>query len=416
MKGYEDEAPDGLDLLLRQRTEPEGEPGPEPASRTGRAVVLFTAAALITAIAVLAASTYAARKVSPTQVSTVAQTATSQAPAPDPMRPAAQKQQCPGPATAPNPGGGPQVILMVQVLARKVPCLLDPVTGQYRALPFDQVALSPDLTEVAVSKDRQVGVAARTDLLTNPASAVQWLDLPIDQPAGTGPLWSPDGTALLLAGLEPAAAAGGSAAAPSATASTGSAAAPAAKRQRYRLYRYDLPTGKVTSTRVPTSMNGDTIGWAADSRRYLGMRRSTNPNDDSEPGALQYLHADGTLGQYLAGGRLGVVDGATSYSPSRRYLVARNANRETAKPWPSKVVDLRSGRVTATVPADSAPVGWYDDKTLALLVHGELPKLALLDVASGKSTRTIDLPGMGDVDVQIGPSAGLSGSALSLGF
>ncbi|GAB3827570.1 hypothetical protein [Dactylosporangium cerinum] len=298
--------------------------------RRTRVVVLGAAVAVTAALVVPAvlngeraaapAGTGATPTVTPTAVQQTAQ---------DPPVPASA-----GGAPLATPGGGPQAIHVYTEGERSF--LLDPGTGRYVSMPF-AVVLSPDLTRAAVNDNGRVGIADRA-ALTRDATAVQWLDVP----PGNGPSWSPDGTALLWTSItkDP--------------------------KLQFTAHRIDVATRHVTNTTIPMPILGATVGWAADSRRYLALLIGPEANDSTEPGALQYLDPDGTLGARIAE-RGGMVDGAAAYSPSRRYVFADASGITSAQPLPSPVLDTASGQVVALVPARTKPVGWYDDTTLVRL-------------------------------------------------
>jgi hypothetical protein len=86
---------------------------------------------------------------------------------------------------------------------------------------------------------------------------------------------------------------------------------------------------------------------------------------------------------------------------------------------PSKILDARTGRVIASMPAGSRPIGWYDEDTVARLAPGwmENPVLELADVATGAVKKTVDLSGLPrPTMIQIASSAGLTGDAAGFGF
>ncbi|GAA1551022.1 hypothetical protein GCM10009827_084570 [Dactylosporangium maewongense] len=293
----------------------------------------------------------------------------------------------PGAPAPAAPGGGPQV---AHVYTREEhSSILDPALGKYRELPFT-VVLSPDLTRAAVNDNGRLGLADRAALLDRGRDAVEWVDVP----AGNGPSWSPDGTAVLWTSIEKD------------------------PTVHFTAHRVDVADRHVTNTPVPLDLLGATVGWAADSRRYLVLVRGTQTDNTVEPGPLQYLSPDGTPGARLDGTG-GSVEGATCYSPSRRYVLTDASTIMSAQPHASPVYDATSGKVVATVPPRSTPVGWYDETTVAVLGHGadRNAVIELLDITTGTVSRSVRLPGSADVTaVQLGPSAGLTGAAAELSF
>jgi hypothetical protein len=214
------------------------------------------------------------------------------------------------------PTGGPQTVHAYA--AEAVSHLLDVRTGQYREYPF-LVVVSPDLRQVAVSTGERIGVADRLRLLDQGVSAVDWTALPI----GNGLSWSPDGTALLSTSID----------------KSGGGGSPA-----FTANRYDVATATVSHTPVEVNLLGSSVGWAADSRRFVALVRGEQTDDTVEPGGLRVIDPDGTVHPLLADGG-GLVGGAESYSPKRSYLVADATQIMSARPLGSTVVDVATGRV-----------------------------------------------------------------------
>jgi hypothetical protein len=177
-------------------------------------------------------------------------------------------------------------------------------------------------------------------------------------------------------------------------------------------------TGKITNTPVGVDVLGSSVGWAADSRRYLALLPGQRTGGSVEPGALQYLNPHGTLGQRV-NIQGGMVGGAGSYSPSRRYVIADASDIMSARPVPSAIVDVSTGQVVAPITAGAKPIGRHDEKTVALLAPRwtNKPVLELVDVSTGTETKKIDLPNLpSPVAIHIAASAGLTGQASRLGF
>jgi hypothetical protein len=290
------------------------------------------------------------------------------------------------------PTGGPQTVHAYA--SETVSHLLDVRTGRYREFPF-LVVVSPDLRRVAVSTDSRIGVADRQELLRDGGSAIDWTDLPL----GNGLFWSPDGTALLWTSLD----------------KSGGPPTPA-----FTAHRYDIATGTITDTPIEATLLGSSVGWAADSRRYVALRRGQETNDTVEPDGLSYIDPDGPSRSLLESGG-GLVGGAESYSPSRTYLVADATQLMSARPLGSTVVDVATGRVVATLPPGARPIGWYDETTVVqLAVCDDRPVAELVDIATGTVHRAVWL---GDKDwitfetrIQLGSSAGLPDGGAGLAF
>lgn len=290
----------------------------------------------------------------------------------------------------PTPGGGPQAIHLYRA-DEPTPgtYLLDVATGSYRTVPYEAL-LSPDLRTVAVTAGDKVGVVDRAALLRGDTSAIRWTRLPV----GNGLAWSPDGKALLTTSLRKV---GG---------------------LRFTAHRYDVASGSVTATPIRVELLGSSVGWAADSRRYIALLHGKSGTDTVEPGALQYVNPDGTLGSRIeiTGGGVG---GATSYSPAGRYLIADSSQLMTAVPVPSKIVEVGTGTVVREIAADRPLIGWYDETTVVRIAPGsaDQPVLDLIDVITGQTVKQVAAPGLtAPVLIQLGSSAGLTGKSATLGF
>lgn len=289
-----------------------------------------------------------------------------------------------------TPGGGPRAVHVYTVDELRS-YLLDPATGQYHQLPY-LVSLSPDLRHVAVEDvNGRPGVVDRAALLREGESAIRWIDVP----AGNGLRWSPDGTALLFTSLAKG---------------TGSI--------RFTAHRYDLDIAAIKNTAINADILGSSVGWAADSRRYVASLRGNSTADTVEPGALRYLEPDGTLGQRIEI-EGGLVGGAESYSPSGKLMIVDASDIMSAQPIASKVLDVATGQVVIALPRSAKPVGWYDEKIVVLLAAGPVGDsvLELMDVATGAVTKRIEMPGVPQLrSLQIASSAGLTGAAVKFGF
>lgn len=289
--------------------------------------------------------------------------------------------------TFPRPGGGPKVI---HVYTAAESYLLDLATGRYRRFPYSLV-LSPDGKQVIVDSGERIGLAGRVALLRDGESVIHWLEYP----PGAGVAWAPDGSALLSTSIDKS-----------------------APTPRFTIRRYDIVTGRTTFAPIDVEILGGSVGWAADSRRYLALLPGKRSPGTVEPGALQYLNPDGSPGPRIdiAGG---LVGGANSYSPARSLFFADASDLMSARPLPSPIVDVATGRSVADVPAGSKPIGWYDDDAIVRLTADAMrkPVLEVVDVLTGVVRKTIDVSGLPEpYAVQIGSSAGLAAAAAGLGF
>lgn len=281
----------------------------------------------------------------------------------------------------PRPGGGPRAIH--GLISDFHSYLLDTTTGEYRPQPYD-VYLSPDRRMVAVDAGDRIGVANRWAYLRTGERAVRWTDLPPWRPA-----WSPDGRALLVNTIDKG---------------DGPPSAFAA-------HRYDLDTGRVRSAPIEGFDCGNcSVGWAADSRRYVVTLNSPEPG--AVAGPMQYVNPDGSPGPMV--GAAGRVGGADAYSPDRRYVIV-----EPARPnplGPPVIFDLHNSTVVATIATGHALVGWYDERRVVRISPGsQVTVLEVVDIHTGAVSRRVpaSLPPYG---IQLGSSCGLHGDAVELGF
>ena len=292
-------------------------------------------------------------------------------------------------------GGGPQAIHTYRTdTPTERTFLLDADNGAYRELPYEYVVVSPDLATVAVAAwDGRAGVADRKALLSRGESVISWIPVP----ASAGLAWSPDGNALLV---------------------TSMVKDEATRTNTFTAHRYDLATGQVSNTPIDVDLLG-WVGWAADSERYLALLRGEQGTDTVEPGALQYIDPDGTLGERIEieGGTVGAAE---SYSPSRTYLALDSSGIMSAQTVPSKVMEVESGEIVTTLPGGRAmPVGWYDETTVVQVVRDTdgSGTLELVDITTGEVTVRIALTGLPfPTAMQIGSTEGFSGNAEGFGF
>ncbi|MFG1654614.1 hypothetical protein ACGFIE_32255 [Micromonospora sp. NPDC049275] len=295
--------------------------------------------------------------------------------------------------TFPVPGGGPQAIHAYSSLGGDAAYVLDTRAGKYRRVPYVSVQVSPDGHTVAVEQtDGRIGVVARAALAGG--GAVRWTDLP----PGTFTGWSPDGKALLTTTLDK-------------------------ETRSFAVHRYDVATGRLRHTPVNLDCDVCTAGWAADSTRYVVQLRGTDP--DLPTGPMRYLNPDGTAGRLV--GAEGHIWDATAYSPSRRYAVvepARGVGFEGVDPsllaeWQRpRILDLATRRTIGSVATSWPVLGWYDERQVVKVAHtsGGSTVLEVTDVRTGRVSRSVPAPGLPPALLQIGSSAGLKGDAAKFGF
>jgi len=282
----------------------------------------------------------------------------------------------------PAPGGGARA---VEVYGTRFSpdagsYLLDLTDGTYHALPW-LVSVSPDGTQVAVFDDGQgrVGLADRSALLAQGEAAITWLELP----RSNGPLWSPDGTALLST----------------------TTIRDATDHIGFVVTRYDIATGEQTTTQIPwgDQLVGSRVGWAADSQGYLAMIREIDDEGREVAGPVQYLNPDGTPGASIdvPGG---LVGGAEAYSPSRRYLILDASGVMLEERACSRIVDVTTGEAVVVFAPGEIPVGWYSETAFVRQKDGVLQ---VVDLATLAVLKEVDLSGVGTLaPLQLGPSDG----------
>lgn len=294
-----------------------------------------------------------------------------------------------GELTFPRPGGGPMAIHALSDLTGTQTYLLDLSAGVYRPLPFVAVHPSPDERLAAVEDiDGRIGVAERTVLLRSGAAAVRWTTLPPGSLAG----WSPDGQALLSTTLDKS-------------------------TRTFTAHRYDVANGRLRHTPIRMDCDTCTAGRAGDSIRYTVMLRGADP--DVPIGPARYLNPDGSPGSLV--GVDGMIWSATSYSPSRRYVVVEPPRPlDSTRParWHRpKIFDLQTGTAVAAIDTDWPIVGWYDEQRIVRVAPGASSTvLDVVDIYSGRAVEQVPAPGLPPYKIDIGPSTLLTGTAAQLGF
>lgn len=289
----------------------------------------------------------------------------------------------------PAPGGGPRA---VEVYGTRFSpdagsYLLDREDGTYHALPW-LVSVSPNGAQVAVFDDAQgrVGLADRSALLAHGEEAITWLELP----RSNGPLWSPDGTALLST----------------------TTFRDETDRIRFTVHRYDIATGEQTSTPVPwggDELVASRVGWAADSQRYVALVREIDDQGRVVAGRVQYLYPDGSPGDPIdvPGG---LVGGAEAYSPSRRHVILDTSGVMLEQPACSRIVDVLTGQAAVVFAPGETPVGWYSDTAFVRQKDGALQ---VVDLATLAVLKEVDLSGLGTLaPLQLGPSDGTAAAGF----
>jgi hypothetical protein len=288
-----------------------------------------------------------------------------------------------GEPTFPRPGGGPVSIYSYLDPMTEHTYVLNVETGQYDEYPYP-VVLSPDLSRAAIVREERIGIVDRS-ALGDPAPTVDWTTLP----PGNGLCWSPDGKKVLITSVDK---------------SSGTVG--------FTAHAYDLATKRTTQTRIGDSATvAGTAGWAADSTDYL-VSPVTPDNTGFTFHGLRRVGPDGQPVRTLADVAGGLVHGADSYSPDRRYVIVDPTPMMTDNPRPAQVVDVASGAVVRSLPDKAVPVGWYGPDTVAYRVGGHLIRYEL---TTGPTGRPVDVSGLGSLGmVRLGPS--VDGPAAARGF
>lgn len=264
----------------------------------------------------------------------------------------------------PRPGGGPRAIDVYSDQWALRSYVLDRTTGDYRALPYHSVRVSPDGRTLAVENlDGDIGLANRRT-----PTSVRWTSLPRGSFGG----WSPDGRALLTTTLDK-------------------------DTWTFAAHRYDVRTGSLRATPIRLDCEVCTAGWAADSRRYTVMLGSGR-------GPATYLDPDGSAGPPV--GADGLIGSATAYSPSRRSVIV-----EPPFPLPpgepidwhqATILDLRTG-ATTRIRSGWPLLGWYDERRVVRIApEEESTVLEVVDVRTGKVVRRVPAPALQPYFLQLG--------------
>lgn len=366
-----------------------------------RRSMLATAAVSVAAVAAVTLPvTMTRHDGSPAERRTYPNTGTS---VPPPIGTATQPT---GSARPPRPGGGP-VVLDAFVIsgdpALATSKLLNRATGAYVTLPFSSIRLSPDGNTLAVGSRasgmydprQQVGVVSRADALAGRTDRVRWLGV------GHEPVWSPDGTKLLVDTTPP-------------TQVDPSPRIDGTLVPR-RLAVFQVGGWQRSDLTLQLDIAGHWLqfGWAADSAHLLiPLWSDRSTPEHTVGGDMQYVNLDGTLGQRVP--VTGGVIGGEAYSPSRQRVIVSGV-------WAAdRVVDSAWHTVLTSSGGGSQFVGWYDDQHVIEVVwaradSGDTPYLKVVDM-SGHVLKQIPMPGNTYLDVMFRSSAGLTGAAAQLGF
>ncbi len=276
--------------------------------------------------------------------------------------------------------------------------LLDPDTGEYDKVPYNEVVPSPDGSQVLVHEgDNSLAHPSRRGVLNRESGEVRWL--PGNAGYTSGASWSPDGRQILITNR------------PKDNNGAGFLLVDAATLAAEQVEVPDVST---------QNTNGLAFVWAPDGTE-VALTHSVNVSE-SEPGRVT------GIGFYDLAGKPtrtlpvngGSLNEGSGFSPdgSRIALDNRFVNDQI------QIVDATTGAVQHefSVPTADAVVGWYDDVHLILKDYGdrnltERPNLKVVDL-TGKVTQTVPFAEGSDTAqrVFVGSSADLGTAAEKLAF
>lgn len=308
-----------------------------------------------------------------------------------------------GSARPPVPGGGPMVLDTFYISAAgnadQTTMLLNRATGKYVELPYGSATLSPDGALLAVQSRGtendaygQVGVISRADALSGATSRVHWLV------EGKAPVWSPDGSKLLV----------------DTTPAHQVDPSPLAGPIHRELAVFTVGDWHRADLRLSLNLNHRDVpfGWTADGTQLVVPLRAPSNDGRPVPGDMQYVNLDGTLGRQVHTVGDAITD-TDAYSPSRQLVIVGGIGDH------DRVVDAATWHTVYTdAPGELA--GWYDEQHVIRIRwaepdSGATPYLEVVDL-SGHVTKQVPMPGNTHLAVQFRSSAGLTGAAAKLGF
>jgi hypothetical protein len=274
--------------------------------------------------------------------------------------------------------------------------LLDPATGSYEKIPYNQAVPSPDGGQVLVHQgDNSRAHPSRRGLLDRESGKVRWL--PGDAGYTSGATWSPDGRQILITNQPKVGPGAG-------------------------FLIVDVATLTAREVEVPDvrtrNAGGATFVWTPDGKG-VALTHSVN-RSESEPAqatAIGFYDLAGksTRTVPVTGGTVG-VNGAFSADGSRIALHEPSSGK-------IRIVDAATGAVRQEFSVPTATVlGWYDSEHLIVRTHGDRasagqPFLNVVDL-TGKVKRTVPFPeGAATAQqVHVGSSANLPAGAEKLAF
>lgn len=269
--------------------------------------------------------------------------------------------------------------------ADDVSLLLDPATGRYEEVPYNEVVPSPDGERVLVHRgDNSVVHPSRWGLLDRATDEVRWLDLP-NPGYTTHGTWSPDGRQLLFT-TQPRVGGGGFVVVDAVTLSTRPVA---------------LPDDRIRNEAAAG------FGWTPDGVSVVMVRSAQGETT--------------SVDRYdLSGRATGSIE--VPGPPAGAGTVSPDGSRVALDPAGSgqfRIVHVTTG--VARVPfgppkGGGRVVGWYDDEHLIVRGPGD-DALSVVDL-TGTVSRTVPLrPEAATAQgIRVGSSAGLTGDAGKLAF
>ncbi|MFD0783108.1 hypothetical protein ACFQZ8_04090 [Micromonospora azadirachtae] len=276
--------------------------------------------------------------------------------------------------------------------------LLDPDTGEYDKVPYNDVVPSPDGSQVLVHEgDNSQAHPSRRGILDRASGEVRWLTGNAGYTSGAS--WSPDGRQILITNRPKAGDGGG-------------------------FLLVDAATLAVRQVEVPDvstqNANGLAFVWTPDGKG-VALTHSVQVSA-REPGRVTGIVFYDLFGKPtrtlpVNGGSLNEGSG---FSPDGSRIALDN-------PFVNdriRIVDATTGAVQYefSVPTAGTVVGWYDSMHLIVKDYGdrdltERPNLKVVDL-TGKVTRTVQLAEGSDTAqrVCVGSSADLGTTAEKLAF
>ncbi|GAA1041467.1 hypothetical protein GCM10009557_65270 [Virgisporangium ochraceum] len=263
--------------------------------------------------------------------------------------------------------------------ADDVSLLLDPATGRYGEVPYNEVVPAPDGDPVLVHRgDNSVAHPSRWGLLDRATGEVRWLDLPAPGYTTHG-TWSPDGRQLLFT-VRPRGSGGGFVVVDAESLSTRPVA---------------LPDDRIHNAA------GAGFGWTPGGAGVMLVRSAGGGSTHVDRYDLQGRET-GTA--EVPGGPAGT--GVVSPDGTRIAL-------DPVEPGRCRVVDLttRIAVLPRGLPDAGRVLGWYDNTHLMVREGGAIR-------LTGELRRTVPLlpEGARAQEVRVGSSAGLTGDAGKLAF